>query len=211
VFVKPNFVFPDPNCVRTTRDFALFVGRLSSEKGIGTLISAWKSMGQRRLKIVGDGPAIAALRRPGSVQSNIDLLGHRESHEVLKLMEQAAFLVLPSEWYEAFPRVIVEAFAQGLPVLGSRLGSIQELVHHGRTGLLFQPGNPQELASAAEWLFRHPVELEAMSKAARLEFEQKYTAERNYEQLMAIYRHVLSQRELQSRPMEGVAAHSLSS
>jgi glycosyltransferase involved in cell wall biosynthesis len=103
-------------------------------------------------------------------------------------MGDAAFLLFPSECYENFPRVIVEAFAKGLPVLASRIGSVEELVADGKTGLLFNFGDPDDLAAKAEWMFSHPEELSRMSLAARKEYEEKYTAERNYEQLMQIYR-----------------------
>jgi glycosyltransferase involved in cell wall biosynthesis len=83
--------------------------------------------------------------------------------------------------------VIVEAFSKGLPVVGSRLGSIEELIDHGRTGMLFEPDNPEDLADTVEWMFAHPDDLWRMSDAARSEFEAKYTSDRNYEQLMDIY------------------------
>lgn len=192
LFVKPNFVTPDSVGIRTPRGYALFVGRLSPEKGVATLIAAWRRMGEKqRLKIVGDGPSHSLLRAVAAANSNIQFLGHKNASDVQELMKHANFLILPSECYETFGLAIIEAFAQGLPVLGSCLGSIQELIEHGRTGMLFQPGNSEELADTAEWLFTHPAELEQMSKAALLEFEKKYTADRNYEQLIAVYKHVI--------------------
>ena len=188
LLVKPNFLYPDPGPGRSAQDFALIVGRLAPEKGIATLLSAWARLKpNRKLKIVGDGPLQSAVR---AVVRNpqIELLGRQTKEAVLSVMESASFLVFPSECYEGFPRVIVESFAKGLPVVASRLGSMAELIDHGRTGLLFQPGDPQALADAVEWMFTHPAQLEQMSQAARSEFEAKYTADRNYEQLMEIYR-----------------------
>ena len=188
LFVKPNFVVPDPGRGCQRDDFALFVGRLSEEKGVRTLLSAWERLGRaRKIKIVGEGSLRAAVL--GSVKANpsIEFLGPRTAKAVLDLMGIARLLVVPSRCYEGFPRVIVEAFSKGLPVVGSRLGSIEELIDHGRTGMLFEPDNPQDLADTVEWMFTHPDDLWRMSDAARSEFEAKYTSDRNYEQLMDIY------------------------
>ena len=102
-------------------------------------------------------------------------------------MRDARVLVFPSICYENAPVTIVEAFACGLPVIASNLGSIPEFVTHGRTGLLFKPGDPEDLARQVRWAFDHPEELRAMRANARREYEEKYTAERNYKMLMAIY------------------------
>jgi glycosyltransferase involved in cell wall biosynthesis len=191
LFVKPNFLLPDPGRRRPPGTYALFVGRLSPEKGIRTLLSAWARLsGNKKLKIVGTGP-LEQLVRDADCSSRIHLLGYQTQAAVVELMKGAAFVLLPSEWYECFPRVLVESFAIGRPVVASRLGSLAELVDHGRTGVLFKPGDPQALADAIEWMFSHPMELEQMSQAAREEFEAKYTADRNYEQLVEIYQYAL--------------------
>lgn len=185
LFSKPNFIMPDPGKGQQIGDFALFVGRLSHEKGIQTLLSAWKRLPSKKLKIVGDGPLRPEVKAAQGI--SVEFLGRQTEQSVLRLMGEAAFLVFPSECYEGFPRVIVEAFAKGLPVLGSRLGSAQELITDGITGKLFTAGDAHDLAQSAEWMFTHPTELQRMSDAARKEFEAKYTADRNYEQLMRIY------------------------
>ena len=193
LFVKPNFILPGSVGTRTPGGFALFVGRLSPEKGLSTLFAAWRRMApERKLKIAGDGPLDSLLRASVEESNNVEFLGYSDGNDVLTLMLQASFLIVPSECYEGFPRVIAEAFAQGLPVLGSRLGSIQELIEQRRTGMLFEPGNAESLAETAEWLFTHSTELEQMSAAARLEFDQKYTADRNYSLLMEIYEQALN-------------------
>lgn len=185
LFTKPNFVLADPGRGARAEGFALFVGRLSEEKGIGTLLSAWTQLGTQKLKVVGDGPLVTQVQ--AATSSSIELLGRQSSDAVLKLMGEAAFLVFPSECYENFPRVLAEAFAKGLPILASRLGSAEELVADGRTGLLFNSGDASDLAAKAEWMFSHPEELNRMSLAARKEYEEKYTADRNYERLMQVY------------------------
>lgn len=193
LFVKPNSVVPDPGKGTGARGFALFAGRLSPEKGVATMMSAWDRLGYgRKLKIVGDGPLRAIVQKATLRSPNIEYLEHQPGEVVLDLMGAASFLVFPSECYEGFPRVVVEAFAKGLPVLASRLGSAEELIGHGRTGMLVQPRNAQDLADTAEWLFTHPAERERMSEAARLEFETKYTADRTYRQLIEVYRFAMA-------------------
>jgi glycosyltransferase involved in cell wall biosynthesis len=209
LFLKPNFIFPDPgkrdgrNGSETNDGYALFVGRLAPEKGITTLLSAWNRVeGSKELKIVGTGPLEESLRVSHVSSSGVEFLGQQTPESVLKYMNSAKFLVLPSEWYEGFPRVIVEAFAKGLPVLASRLGSMAELVEDQRTGILFRPGDTQDLAEKIEWMFTHPVQLAQMSEAARREFEGKYTADRNYKMLMDIYKHASDQARRQQRSGE---------
>lgn len=186
--VKPNFIDPDPGVGSGDGGYALFVGRLSPEKGLNTLISAWRTGGRSLpLKIVGDGPMAATVEQASEEFEVITWLGRRTREEVLALMKRASVLVFPSEWYEGFPMTLVEAFAVGLPVVAGRLGSMASLIEHGRTGLLFTPGSTTELTDAVNWLRTHPNEAAAMRQAARAEYEAKYTADANYQQLMAIY------------------------
>ena len=98
------------------------------------------------------------------------------------------FMVMPSEWYEGFPMTIREAFAYGKPVVASRMGAMAEIINDGKTGLLFEPGNPDDLAEKVRWLAEHKEIAVQMGKSARVEFEAKYTAEKNYEILMNIYK-----------------------
>jgi glycosyltransferase involved in cell wall biosynthesis len=196
IVVKPNFVYPDPGRGEHKGNFALFVGRLSAEKGVRTLLSAWRLLKDISLKIVGNGSLMTEVKeRVRRERLTIEVLGWRPREEVFALMQAASFLLFPSECYEGFPMAIVEAFACGLPVVASRLGAMAEIVEDGRTGLLFEPGNPKDLAAKVEWLLSHPQDLAQMSKEARAEYEAKYTAERNYEMLMAIYHRVLGRQE----------------
>jgi glycosyltransferase involved in cell wall biosynthesis len=112
--------------------------------------------------------------------------------ETLQRMKAASVLVLPSTWYEGFPMILAEAFAVGLPVIASNLGSMSSIVDHGRTGLHFEAGNASDLVDKVRWLRAHPAEAMHMRTQARLEFEGKYTGDRNYAQLMRIYESVLS-------------------
>ena len=110
-------------------------------------------------------------------------------------MKSSTFLVWPSVGlYETFGLVAIEAFACGLPVIASRTGAMQEVVCDGKTGLLFRPGDAEDLASKVNWAWEHPEEMKRMGRAARLEYETKYTAEKNYPMLMAVYEAVMNDR-----------------
>jgi glycosyltransferase involved in cell wall biosynthesis len=194
IFVKPNFVHPDPGRKRRAGGYALFVGRLSAEKGLQVLLQAWRALSERiPLVVIGDGPMRREIEdakaRLGLTQVNV--LGSVGSKEVLQWMHGARFLVCPSLWFEGFPLVVAEAFASALPVIASRLGSLAEVVQHGRTGLHFTAGKSEDLAEKVEWAWTNSEQVEQMGRLARHEYERKYTAERNYRSLMRIYDQVL--------------------
>jgi glycosyltransferase involved in cell wall biosynthesis len=184
--VKPNSIavppgnLPDP----AMRRGILFVSRLSEEKGVNTLARAL-SMRQGRdpVTVVGDGPLRGQLEGLPGVQ----LLGQQGNAQVLEAMHRAALLVLPSIWYENFPRTLVEAFACGLPVLASRLGALPTLVDEGRTGLLVQPGDPAALAHALDQAMADPGAMATMGRAARAHFMAHWSDDANHRMLTAIY------------------------
>jgi len=189
--VKPNFSgdsCANTNYINLKRNGALFVGRLSQEKGLGTLIEAWSDL-DIPLKVAGTGPLENELNN--SKSNAVIALGMLEQDFVQKEMRKSAFLVMPSEWYEGFPMVLVEAFSQGLPVVASRLGGMAEIVEDGVTGLHFEAGNAKDLAEKVQWMHDHPEECKEMGLNARKVFEEKYTAEKNYELLMNIYQEAI--------------------
>lgn len=181
VVVKPNFVdLPAPDA--GPREGMLFVGRLSPEKGLDVLAGAAREAGVT-VTVVGSGPMQPALAEvPG-----LRLLGALPMPQVLAQMRGAAALVMPSVWYENFPRTLVEAWASGLPVIASRLGAMAALIEEGVTGLLFEAGNPASLAEQLRWAQQHPQALADMGRRARAHYEAHYTADRNHAQLMGIY------------------------
>jgi len=188
VIVKPNFLSHDPALEEHRDRYALFVGRLSAEKGIEVLLEASARLGgEVPIKIVGDGPLTSKVTDHANQAQNLCYLGRKPRSEVLALMRKANFLVVPSQWYETSSLVTLEAFATGLPVIVAGHGALVEIVDHGRTGLHFRPGDPDDLAAKVEWAWTHPREMADMGRQARLEYEQKYTAERNYQMLMDIY------------------------
>jgi len=187
IAVKPNFVdIPAGN--EALRKGGLFVGRLSAEKGIDVLARAMSQVPACQLSVIGSGPEEAALNEC----ANIHKFGFLQREQIVSHMQQAAYLLMPSIWYENFPLTLVEAFACGLPVIASRMGAMAELIEDGRTGLLFEPGSAGELAKKIEWAEANPENMLEMGKYARKEYEAKYTPERNFRQLMDIYSGVVA-------------------
>jgi glycosyltransferase involved in cell wall biosynthesis len=193
ICVKPNFVYPDPGVGDGSGDFALFVGRLAPDKGLRTMLHAWQLLRcPIHLAIVGEGPMQGDVAEQSSKSSYIQWLGRRPVEEVYELMGKAKFLVFPSESYETFGRVAIEAFAKGTPVIVSHIGAIAELVEHGRTGWHFQPRNAEALAAVVEHILTNPQLVPAMRREARREFEMKYTAEINYRRSMEIFNEAIT-------------------
>jgi len=193
VVVKPNFIHPDPGAGDGAGAYALFVGRLSPEKGVRTLLAAWRRLGNvMPLRVVGDGPLAAEVRAAQDSNASVCHLGRKTPGEVLELIGAARCLVCPSEWYEGLPRVVVESLARGTPVIASRIGSLAELVQHGRTGLHFRAGDSDDLVSQVTRMAAHSPEYAAMRRAARAEFEARYTEAANYAMLMTIYESVMA-------------------
>jgi glycosyltransferase involved in cell wall biosynthesis len=193
--LKPNFVHPAPLLGDGRDNSVLYVGRLSPEKGIDTLLSAWSQLGNRiTLKIAGSGPLQKEVESVASQNSGVQFLGQQPSEEIYRLLGQSKALIFPSLWYEGMPRTIIEAFATGTPVIASNLGAMATMIDSGRTGLHFEPGNVDELVQQVLWMLEHPSEWQVMRQKARQEFEAKYTAEQNYALLMDIYQQALSRK-----------------
>lgn len=185
---KTNFLHPAPSPGEGSGNYAIFVGRLSPEKGIGTLLKAWQTLGQHLpLKIVGDGPLAAEVAQAADQTPGVEWLGRKPLSEVYELMGEAKFFLFTSEWYETFGRVAIESFAKGTPVIAAKIGAIAELVTPHHTGLHFEPGRVESLTEAVTWALAHPAQMAQMRHTARQEFEAKYTAPDNYARLMDIY------------------------
>jgi len=194
ISIKPNFVEPDPGVREGSGDYALFAGRLTAEKGVHTLLDAWKRLGPGiPLRIAGDGPLRDALARRIETEAiaGATLLGSLSRDAMLRELRGARILVFPSEWYEGMPMAILEAFACGVPTLASRLGGMQEMIDDGKNGLLVKPAVPQDLADRVRWAFEHEGELAALGRAARAEYESRYRAAANCAQLIEIYQQTI--------------------
>lgn len=166
-----------------------YFGRLSKEKGLFTLIEAIKGI-DTKLKIIGDGPLKKNLEEKIRRENleNVSFLGYKSGEELKKEVRNSIAVVLPSEWYENYPRSVMEAFALGKPVIGARIGGIPELVKEEKTGLTFEPGNPKDLRKKIKFLINNPDKVIEMGKNARKFAEKELNPERHYKQLMEIYR-----------------------
>ena len=199
--IKPNFLPNPPSLSQERENYAVYIGRLSAEKGVETLVSSWKSVDKIPLKILGDGPLRGALEAEARQYGlNIEFLGSRPRTEVLSVVGQARFQLVPSEWYEGFPMVILEAYACGTPVVASRIGSLAEVIHDGETGLHFEPGNPQDLAQKVKLITEQSETAQRMGNKARQLFMEKYTAEQSFAHLMGVYQR--AQEDLQRREVK---------
>jgi glycosyltransferase involved in cell wall biosynthesis len=185
ITIKPNFVSQEPVLNEKERKGALFVGRLSKEKGVHNLVEAWKNLKGIPLTIVGEGPAREQLE--AEAPAHVSFVGWRNQAEVRELMAGAQALLIPSLWYEGLPMTLLEAYSTGLPVIASRIGALVELVDAGTTGLHFAPTDVEDLSSVVRTAFSDPKKLKAMGDAARKVFELKYTPETNLPCLEAIY------------------------
>jgi glycosyltransferase involved in cell wall biosynthesis len=193
ITVKPNFLHPDPGVGTGDGNYAIFVGRLSHEKGVRPLLEAWERFGAPiPLKIVGDGPMAEQVKGAVARCPSIEWLGRRPLSEVYELIGRATVLIFPSECYETFGRTAIEAFAKGTPVIASNHGAPADVVDHNRTGLLFKPGDAPDLALNVHALLADPARLAKMRIAARAEFEARYTGDRAHHQLMEIYNRAIA-------------------
>lgn len=177
----------------------MFVGRLTPEKGIHTLLQAWRRLPNIPLKVFGDGPLRKTLSTyiRDNQMSNVELLGWQSNADILDQMKQARFLVFPSEWYEGFPVTIVEAFACGIPVIASKLGSMAEVIEPGVIGAYIRPGDAEDIAEQVANLWQNPEHSVRMGHNARKTYLERYTAARNYTLLIDIYSDVLAERRHQ--------------
>jgi glycosyltransferase involved in cell wall biosynthesis len=189
--IKPNFV-PDPLQIAqlpTRGSYALFVGRLSVEKGGETLLKAWRGV-DMPLRILGDGPLREELER--AAPDNVTFLGHRDRREVFKEIAGAAFLVVPSIWYEGFPMTVVEAMAMGKPILASAIGGLQEIITEGQEGLHFRAGDVADLQRAVDQLSASPGLLADMGSRARARYLRRLSPESNVRLLTKIYAELIA-------------------
>ena len=189
--VKPNFV-ADPGRSTSAREGFLYVGRLSVEKGVATLADALAQLPTEQCEVIGTGAEEHSIRH----LPNVSMAGWRDVVYITERMQKCLALVMPSIWYENFPRTLVESFACGLPVIASRLGAMAALVRDGETGLLFEPGDPADLAQKLQWARSNPDAMHAMGRAARQEYEARYTPASNIATLLQIYEEAI----LESRP-----------
>jgi glycosyltransferase involved in cell wall biosynthesis len=186
IAIKPNFVNSDIQPGAHTGGYVLFVGKLVQYKGIETLLQAWHLLDEAiPVKVVGQGSLEILLK--SNLPSGVEYLGPLPRDKVLSLMQEASFIVFPSEWYEGFPMTIAEAFATGNPVVASRLAAMAEIVRDGSSGWHFTPGDAQDLARAVKQVWSDPSELRRRGALARKQYDECYSMEKNYQMTISIY------------------------
>ncbi len=214
LFVKRNFIDPDPGIGMGGSGSMIYVGRLSKEKGIDTLCDAWRQHGLKApLKIIGGGPLQQAVKQFAQQHSAVTYLGELPHDEVLEHLGDARCLIMPSQWFETFGRTIAESFSRGTPVIASRLGAMSELVQDGVNGVLFEPGDSEQLAHAIQRVCNASEKRYSdMRNAARTSYKSKYTIDHNYQRLIEIYEFAMQRRGvddsndvLQSHRADGAA------
>ena len=193
ISVKPNFLPVEHAENRGCGEgrHALYVGRLSEEKGVRTLMEAWRGV-DFPLIVLGDGP----LRSEMEVYTeknrlSVCIKGYCNREMVLDFMRRASFLVVPSEWYEGFPMVVLEALACGTPVIASDIGGVGEVITNDVEGVKFPPGNALALRNTVEALIDDEFRMFRLRENARKTFIENYGAERNIKKLLDIYQEVI--------------------
>jgi glycosyltransferase involved in cell wall biosynthesis len=202
VYVKPHFYAGNPEFIEydNRKKCIVFVGRLGSEKGIFDLLEAWKLWGETApvLRIIGDGELKSDIKHfieLNGLDKTIKLEGLLPFEKVQKIISKSSLLILPSICFEGFPMTIREAFAHGVPVAGSDIGSIPDIVDDGINGILFRPGDAKDLLEKVKVLWNDQDRLEILAKAAKEKFEKFYTEEVNYKILMDIYQKAIENRK----------------
>ena len=171
----------------------VYWGRLSYEKGVDTLVEAVKGL-QVELELIGEGPMRAKIEKKIEQDSitNVKLLGYLDREVLWNRVRECKIAVIPSECYENNPISVLEAFALGIPVVGSRIGGIPELVKDNETGLLFEPGNSGDLRHKLKYLISHSSKVKEMGKKAQILIKNEYNPEFHYERLIEIYNRVVN-------------------
>lgn len=186
IVVIPNMVTIDKRLVQnSTGDFVGFVGRISPEKGVSTLVEAANQCGDIALKAAGDYNRMPNL--PKEASKNFEFYGHLSGNELRSFYLRSRVFVLPSICYEGFPNTLLEAMAFAKPVVCSRIGGLPEIVDDGVTGLLFEPGNADDLAEKIRYLWDRPELCRKMGEAGRQKALREYSPEKYYARLMAVY------------------------
>jgi glycosyltransferase involved in cell wall biosynthesis len=187
IFVKPNFIDdPGPAAASPSSSRTIvYAGRLSPEKGLRTLASAWQRVPGGELVVMGAGPDREILELP-----RVAFAGNQSNLGVMQALQKARALVLPSVCFETFGNAVVEAYASGRPVIVSDIGALGEIAGHRRTGLKFEAGNTAQLSACLAEILSDGALADRLGAGARSEYLSCYTPARNFELLMQIYKHV---------------------
>lgn len=186
VVVLPNMVeIPETAADPLRGEYAVFSGRMCPEKGVSTLLEAAGMVPEVPVRLLGDGPTLEEHR--AAAPDNAVFVGRLPSDKVADAYRKARFLVVPSRWFEGCPLVILEAMSHGLPVVASRIGGLPELVDDGVTGLLFEPGNAQELSVKMSALWSDPDQCRQMGEQGRRKALRDYSEHVYWTRLEEVY------------------------
>lgn len=193
IITRPNFLPIPPAPKSNKENYAIFVGRITEEKGVYTLLRAWRKISNLELRVVGDGELLPESKKYADDNNiNVKFMGYLSRDKVISAIQDAKFMILPSECYEGFPISLLEAYACGTPLIVSNIGGQSEIIRDGITGRLFSVGDSDDLAEKCMELFRNKDLLNKLRKNARAEFDRKYTQESVLDQTLNIYNSVLS-------------------
>lgn len=189
VFVKPILygLQGDYTNYRTRQNIIVFFGRHEKNKGVYTLVSAWKAIDKFSLIICGKGPETSNMQRIVSKSgiSNIEFRGYVTDKEKEDLISKAFAVVIPSMWYEGFPMTILESYAYGTPIIGGDIGNVGNIILKDHTGVTFKHDDAEDLVKAVERL--EAINNEEFSRHIYEIYNKKYNSEENYRQLKHIY------------------------
>jgi glycosyltransferase involved in cell wall biosynthesis len=163
-----------------------YLGRISHEKGIETLINAAKQL-PYELKIIGRGPLEEELKKQSKDYSNINFVGYKQWSEIKEIVEKAQFIAIPSEWYENYPLSVIESQCLGTPVLGANIGGIPEMIEEGKNGMLFESRNIEDLKDKIQRMFSMDFDCRSIAETA----QQRYSGENHYKELIKIYQSIV--------------------
>lgn len=191
LYTKAHFVDPDPGPGPGDGGYALYVGRLEEGKGVRTLLDAWREDLPMTLVIAGTGPLEEQVREAAQSQTNVEYLGWVKPAQVTTLLQRAGMLVFPSLFYEGLPTSVLQSLATGTPIVATNSPNLAGLITHRKTGLLFPARDAEALRRRIRWFSEHPEAVQVMRRACRQDYLAKYTADRGYTNLMAVYESAL--------------------
>lgn len=181
--IKPNFVIKTNQEQHDREDYFLYIGRLSKEKGISTLLEAFKNLPNKKLLVAGDGPEKSILMG----HENINCIGHVGKEHIIELLLKAKAIIIPSIWYENFPKIVVEAMAYGAPIIASNIGSLATIIEDNFNGLLFDPNNAESLIKKIDFMDGNKNARLKIGENALDTYEKLYSKQKNYSMLIDIY------------------------
>jgi glycosyltransferase involved in cell wall biosynthesis len=193
--LKPNFLTEDLGPGDGKGGYMMYLGRLVEDKGLNVLLDAWiKHSPNMSLRVVGRGPMAERVRQVAQQHSNVFFHDNEDMDGIMRFLGGANALILPSINYEGFPKVLVESFSRGTPVIASRLGAMAEVVVPGKSGMHFNPGDSEDLMKCVQQAIADPSLLTSMRGSTRRQFQELYTPEVNYDIFMGIYRRAIARR-----------------